>query len=272
MMDGPWRESSEIHEDGLRHCVIKDFDARAFCLVLAIIHGKNREVPRTIDFPTLVEVAVVVDYIEFVPERLLWICVAGVFREEEIFESCTRVAITQSLAPIPTWELPILTRVNDKIDQRRQQHLDEILSAVYTHLDHLREEDTCSIDCNAMLLGTLTKCLYAGYLLPSLTAPYGELSVSGAVKTVNGLTVPNWVSKVKLEHGESTRSATPDEVSQITRTRVHMSDSSWHYGEVMELLEHKCGFEQLISEVNGLESKIKGLRLESDLGFPRAAK
>jgi hypothetical protein len=150
MMDGPWREAHEIHDDGLRHWVLDDFDPDALAIVLNIIHGKSRRVPRIVQLEALVEIARIVDYVEcheavevysspwirqledtvpssyawYTTELAYWICIAGVFYEDKIFESCTRLAILESYIDIPTLGLPILPSVGgEQINYLRRSNL-----------------------------------------------------------------------------------------------------------------------------------------------------
>ncbi|KAI3322450.1 hypothetical protein HD806DRAFT_125188 [Xylariaceae sp. AK1471] len=313
MMDGPWREANEIHDDGLRHWVIEEFNLDAMAIVLHIIHGKNRQVLQTITLKMLVEVARIVDYAEcheamevyssiwirdlkktipesyapYPDELLYWICVAGVFHKDKIFESCTRLAILESHIDIPTFGLPILPVIGDKIVERRVHHLDRIFASVYSLLDHLSNNTKCSFECDAMLLGTLTKSMHANLFNPHPTKPYKSLSVTRAVKVVNNLSVPGWCSKVTVAsegNGNTVRKKgkvmNKQQKMIEKRAKRFLMAGSWpekpqvvleeleELEEPMELevLEHKCGFDELIATVNRLESEIKGFRLE-DLGM-----
>ncbi|KAH8162854.1 hypothetical protein CIB48_g5387 [Xylaria polymorpha] len=307
-----WREANEIHEDGLLHWGFDGFDVNAISTILSIIHGLNRRVPRTVDLRMLAQIARVVDYLDCHEVMELyasiwvnhlsnstpgsskedwdsWISITGVFQNPTIFQSWTRVAIVEKLNYPPSLELPILSLAYDIIDQRRQLHLNKILSCVYDHVNRLSEQKTCSVECDAILLGTLIRQMHANSL-PSLrpTEPYEGLSVTNVVKAIKGLSVPEWYSKVK-EVEEPSQSAfefwgATKKLSKMQQKKARLkskrrapSNDDWGFGgpveeieeEVREIVvnEHSCGFEELIATVRSLESEIKGLDLKKDLGI-----
>ncbi|KAI0545278.1 hypothetical protein F4679DRAFT_483392 [Xylaria curta] len=219
MMNGPWCEATRVYDDGLRRWVLEGFDLKAMIVVLNIIHGKNKDVsvddfhldiPWTIEFNTLVEIARIVDYVEcyevmkffasvwigvlkkdipvsYGADLLSWICVAGVFREREIFKECTRLAIVQSHSGVPTFGLPILPEISDEIDRLRVHYLDEIFQFAYRLVDELTSKNSCSSNCNATRLGVLARYMHDNALSPRPTSPYLRLSVDWAVGKINGL-------------------------------------------------------------------------------------
>ncbi|TGJ88664.1 hypothetical protein E0Z10_g53 [Xylaria hypoxylon] len=331
MMAGPSREANEVHDDGLLHLAFSGFDVDAISLILSVIHGLNRRVPRTVDLSMLAQIARIVDYLSCHEAMELyasiwidhlqgptnssredwdaWISVAGVFQNAGIFNRWTRVAIVQKLNCPPSLELPILSQAygklspppripsqpsnpstSDAIDQQRQLHLENIFSCIYDHMDRLSEQKTCSVECDAILLGTLVRQMRANSL-PSLcpTKPYEGLSVSSVVKTIKGLAVPEWYSKV---HGPEEPAPNPFEfwgapkkIDKLRRKKgktkvkktIQLSNDLGAYGIVEEVedeelvvIEHNCGFDELVATVNSLESKIQGLDLEDDLGIWRA--
>ncbi|KAI0537125.1 hypothetical protein GGR58DRAFT_358550 [Xylaria digitata] len=220
MMAGPWREANEVHDDGLLHWGFSGFDVSAVSIILSVMHGLNRRVPRTVDLGMLAQIARVVDYLSCHEVMELyasiwvahlqgptdsssradwdgWISVAGVFQNADIFKQWTRVAIIQKLNVPPSLELPILSQAYDAIDQRRQLHLGKIFAVIYDHMDRLIERKTCCVECDAILLGTLVRQMRA-HSFPRLrpTKPYEGMSVSSAVEAMRGLKVPEWYSKV----------------------------------------------------------------------------
>ncbi|KAI1302066.1 hypothetical protein F5Y03DRAFT_216802 [Xylaria venustula] len=309
MMTGPWREANETHDDGLHHWNFDGFDVDAVSIILSVIHGLNRRVPRTISLAMLAQIARVVDYLDChevmelyasiwvdhiadtapTPSREDWdgwISIAGVFQNPLNFKKWTRVAIMQKLNYPPSLELPILSQVYELIDQRRQLHLDKIVSCVYGHIDRLSEQKGCSGECDAILLGTLIRQLRANSL-PSIcpTRPYEGLSFSSVAKAVRGLTVPEWYSKVneteEFSHNPFEFWGAPKKTSKTphkkAKTKVKkkvpsngfISGSVEEFEELEDLVvaEHSCGFDGLLATVNSLESEIQGLDLENDLGI-----
>jgi hypothetical protein len=175
----------------------------------------------------------------------------------------------------------------DEIDQRRQAHLDKILACVYSHIDRLSEQKTCSPECDAILLGTLLRQLHANSL-SSLrpTRPYEGLSISSVVKAIRGLTVPEWYAKVNVvdepapnpfEFWGAPRKMTKLQAKKAklkARKKASSNDDGFfdpaREAEEMEEImvhEHTCGFDDLITTVNRLEAEIQGLDLEADFGI-----
>jgi hypothetical protein len=134
MLSGDWVEAKTIHSDGYRHVELEGFDPESTKIVLNILHGKTRRVPRTVDLELLAKIAVVVDDLECYEEvevfsdmwiasstatvpikydrdLILWILVSSVFRKPDLFRSTTQTAILWSPGPFETLGLPIRHRV-----------------------------------------------------------------------------------------------------------------------------------------------------------------
>ncbi|GAP83155.1 putative glutathione s-transferase [Rosellinia necatrix] len=216
-----------------------------------------------------------------------WISITGVFQNDDAFSKWTRVAIVKKENCSPSPELPVLSRAYDIIDQWRQAHLDKILDHIYNHVVRLSAQKTCSGECDSMLLGTLLRQMHTG----SLTCirpvrPYEGLSIGRVVKMVKGLSIPEWYSK---PHGADELAPNPSKFRGAPQkaTRLHpkkaelrakkkaVSTDGWgvanpdevdDFGDVV-VIEHECGFGDLIAAVTALESGIKGLNLEKDLGI-----
>ncbi|KAF2966944.1 hypothetical protein GQX73_g6620 [Xylaria multiplex] len=310
MMAGPWREANEVHADGLLHWTFSGFDVSAVSAILSVIHGLNRRVPRAVDLGMLAQISRVVDYLSCHEVMELWvsiwiarlqgptdsssradwdawISVAGVFQHAEIFKQWTRVAIIQKLNVPPSLELPILSQAYDVIDQRRQLHLGKIFACIYDHMDLLIERKTCSVECDAILLGTLVRQMRA-HSFPRLrpTKPYEGMSVSCAVEAMRGLKVPEWYSKVSgsdepgpnpFEFWGASKKASKTKEKRgkmKVKKQVQVPDGWGGYRapeeveELEELVvnEHTCGFDDLIAAVTSVEKEIQGLELEGDLG------
>ncbi|KAI1737650.1 hypothetical protein F4680DRAFT_450910 [Xylaria scruposa] len=211
MLSGPWLEATQVHDDGLRHWVIEGFDANAMSIVLSIMHNRHDNVPKTVQLEMLVEIARIVDYVGcydamvlyaktlWIPslkppildlsgtEIMLWICVAGVFREEEIFKECTRLAILGCDNDIPTLGLPILPEISEEINRCRERSIDELFTLIDDLVDRLTKGETrCSLECDSMYLGMITKQLHDKWLNPRPTSPYWGLSVNSVVSTIRG--------------------------------------------------------------------------------------
>lgn len=134
MLSGSWAEATTVYDDGCRHANLEVVDLEAFKILMDVIHGRSRKVPRTVSLYTLAKLAVLVDYFDChdvvgivsdlwveglkstVPESIckeliLWMFISSVFRVPEIFESTTEAAILRSTGPIGTMGLPIMDSI-----------------------------------------------------------------------------------------------------------------------------------------------------------------
>jgi hypothetical protein len=129
-------ESVRNELDGLFHIPALYWDAEAFLIVLQIVHGRNKQVPREVTLEMLAKIAVLEDYYYFgealdvftevwiqklvmspIPtvydrDLVLWIWIAWVFDIEEQFKEATFTAIMQSTESLRTLDLPIPTIVS----------------------------------------------------------------------------------------------------------------------------------------------------------------
>lgn len=135
-LTGGWAEGVATKE-GHYKIDAEDWDAEALRIVLYVIHGRNRHVPPTVTLEMLCKIAVIVDYYQLcealrfpcliwvdnlrssLPQAydrdlILWLCIAWVFENEEIFGIVTKVAINHSTEEIRGLCLPIPERVMDK--------------------------------------------------------------------------------------------------------------------------------------------------------------
>lgn len=129
-LSGPWIEASVKHIDGCYHMDATDWDSEALLILMHVIHGKTRSVPRHIDLEMLAKLAVLVDYYDcheaieiYCPlwvgslkdklpddygrDMVLWLLISHVFQQDDIFRQMTQVAALKSDGPVRTMELPI---------------------------------------------------------------------------------------------------------------------------------------------------------------------
>ncbi|KAI1501918.1 hypothetical protein F5X99DRAFT_181922 [Biscogniauxia marginata] len=274
MLANSWPDLAVVDpEKGLRHWTTDAVDLAAFAIVMDIVHGRNRGVPRAVDLDTLAKIAVIVDDLQcheavevfadmwiralepsasvaklsYSRELVLWTLVASVFHHAEIFRECTRIAIRNSTGPMPSLELPIRGKVIDTVESWRLELIDSIIASVYDLIDRLRDGKTSySFECESMSLGGLIKQIYSCYLLyPRPSRPYAGLSVSTMISLVRSFRTPKFppMSLVFNEYDD---------------------DCGGGSGP------RECGFETFLTpEMNALEARIKGLDLENDLGYAR---
>ncbi|KAI0531973.1 hypothetical protein GGR58DRAFT_491877 [Xylaria digitata] len=179
VLDGPFKES-QLASDSLRHVSAEGWDVEAFLIVMRIMHGQNRFVPKSLDLEMLANVAAIVDYYQC-REMLeafaeLWrlqmekhplpstigidlirlILVSGVFRWPDEFKAVTEIAQNQSTGTLDTLGLPIPESIIVAIDLQRCHFIGQLASVFDGMLERFYiEPPECSFDCASMRLGAL---------------------------------------------------------------------------------------------------------------------
>ena len=143
MYSPPWIEKLKRERDGLLPCPMDpSFDPDAFTIVMNVIHGRNRNVPRDVDLETLAKIAVITNFLQCYEsmevfsgiwigalqsslpdtcgrELVLWIMISSIFYNRNIFSSTTRTAILRSNGKIPDFDLPIHENIVRKFSESR---------------------------------------------------------------------------------------------------------------------------------------------------------
>jgi len=137
MLKGKWKEGNTIQTTGFVSVEVEDVDADALVILMDIIHGRTRSVPKAVDLEMLAKMAVLVDMYEcaevveiftdmwiahlqtalpsvYSRDAVLWICISWVFRQHDAFRSVTSAALKYSNGPIQPLGLPIPSRVVGK--------------------------------------------------------------------------------------------------------------------------------------------------------------
>ncbi|KAH7010138.1 hypothetical protein EDB80DRAFT_529762, partial [Ilyonectria destructans] len=217
MLEGPWMESHACHGP-LREISVGESDLEAFIIVLDIIHGHHRLVPRSLSLAMLAKVAVIVNYYDCVEvvevfsdhwlkglekdlptshgsESLLGLLVSWVFSSVDIFEKMTELAVRHSKCLIKVADLPIPGEILDSIDQSRQISVSRMFSALYTLLDSLTHEKAgYCFECSSMLLGSLTiESNKHEILSPRARAPFSGYSATAVQTIVSKIRSPTWL-------------------------------------------------------------------------------
>ncbi|CAN9266257.1 unnamed protein product [Alternaria alternata] len=201
-------ESVRNEIDGFFHVQASDWDPEAFLIVLQILHGRNKQVPRKVSLDMLAKIAILEDYYTFgesldvftemwvqelmkvsVPkvycrDLVLWIWVAWLFDKDQQFKQATTVAIKQSTEALRTLHLPIPAILSDEIDNTRYQAIEFVIEALHGRLERYRSADyVCPSDanqsfmCGSFLFGSLTKELSRLELMsPRPEVPFPGLS------------------------------------------------------------------------------------------------
>lgn len=129
-LSGTWVESG-VSNASQRFIHAEGWDEPALLILMNIIHGRTRRVPRTISLETLAKIAIITDYYQFHEpvevfsemwirnleheaasmkagrDLVLWILVSRVFSDAKLFREATKMAMRQSSGLILAPGLPI---------------------------------------------------------------------------------------------------------------------------------------------------------------------
>ncbi|KAF7908519.1 uncharacterized protein EAF01_004274 [Botrytis porri] len=179
-----FKEGRELASAGKIEIALPDDDPDAFAILMCIIHGRTRNVPREIDLDLLSRISTLVDKYqlhevveimsdrwislleaelpeEFTDDFLPWLSISWVFEKPSIFKEVTRIAERQSNGKIgeDRDDIPIPNRVLDAIQARRLTAIADAYSTVETILNTGKHHCTAprkdSFECSGMVLGTL---------------------------------------------------------------------------------------------------------------------
>lgn len=130
-----FKEAMPDESDGLHHWKFEAiFDPEAFEIMIKVIHGKNRDIPRTVNTELLAGISAIVDDLEchdnvwffakgwlldlrYVAPPIMCkevaqvILISFVFNDPILFEASAKTAITSNLSAMPTFGLPIRPKV-----------------------------------------------------------------------------------------------------------------------------------------------------------------
>ncbi|KAJ3532291.1 hypothetical protein NM208_g8507 [Fusarium decemcellulare] len=217
MFAGPYVEG-KADDRGLRQVRASDWDPEAFTLLLDIIHGYHRDVPKAVSLELLAKLAIIVDYYQchesidvyvdiwlghlkknpptaYGQDCMLWILISQVLSRADMFESMTGLALEYSTKLIEAKDLPLPAGLLSIINKERQVIIAPVFTEIYGNLDALMGGSVCFYECSCMLLGSLTKVLSKrGILNPRITRPYNGFSVADVKRMVDRIRSPKWVT------------------------------------------------------------------------------
>ena len=207
MLRGPWAESEGRNGDGTREIeiVATEWDTEALLIVLNIIHGRNRSVPRPVSLEMLANIAAIVDYYDcheavevfvdlWIPllestiptsygiDCVLWLCISSVFSQDNTLRKMVELAIMDSTEPILAMGLPIPVRLLGKQSTALktayllhvliytgidaiEESKKELIAKILQMLDDLVESLTTEADC-----GYQCQSILLGHLLRGMRA------------------------------------------------------------------------------------------------------
>lgn len=145
MLNGNFKEGRALKTDGHIDVTLPDDDAAAFRIILHIVHGRNRLVPRVINLDCLLKIAVLVDkyqmvevveaysegWIKTLKPTLFgnlssdigrWVCISWVFGLAPEFEILTRIVVEQLDGKIPEGFMDYLP-VPEAVYRKSDKHI-----------------------------------------------------------------------------------------------------------------------------------------------------
>ncbi|CVK84800.1 uncharacterized protein FMAN_01727 [Fusarium mangiferae] len=187
-------EANEIYLTG--------WDAKALATVLNVIHGRNAQIPRNVNFEFLTQVASIVHHLKcteavqllsafwlstleqdtvtcFNSNCILWLFNSWVFSWGKEFSHCAQLVLSHYRGPdtVILRDLP-LTEVLDKIDGMRIVLIKKVFTALENLEQTLSTERGCPeagyVQCTAMALGALIR---GKRTFRNVEEPYNGLSI-----------------------------------------------------------------------------------------------
>ncbi|CAJ0549952.1 Ff.00g065470.m01.CDS01 [Fusarium sp. VM40] len=219
MFEREYCETQKSEVDGLYHWKIEPlFDPEALKIVLRALHAQAQDLPDQVSLDMMVSIAEVVDDLlchqalsffvkvwitrlspsqsvssQMCDDLVKWIFVASVFRLDDKFKQATRTAIMYSTGPIDILGLPMRLDISDKIEQNRQDLLQDLINQLHTVLDNLCSGHSCVIpQCALTMIGALTKQMHINnFHSPRPTRPFLNLSLSSTLAAVRCFDSPS---------------------------------------------------------------------------------
>ncbi|KAF5690406.1 hypothetical protein FGLOB1_14652 [Fusarium globosum] len=152
MFQRDYHETQKSEVDGFYHWKIEPlFDPEALRMVMKVIHAQAQDLPDEVTLQSIASIAEVVDDLqchdalsffvkawinrlsESVPSRMCdelvqWIFIASVFGLNEKFKHATRMAVMHSKGSIDILGLPMRPDIVDKIEQKRQDLVEDLIA------------------------------------------------------------------------------------------------------------------------------------------------
>ncbi|KAJ8067205.1 hypothetical protein OCU04_004570 [Sclerotinia nivalis] len=276
-----FKEGRELASTGKVEISLPDDDPDAFAILMCIIHGRTRSVPREIDLDLLSRISTLVDKYqlhevveimsdrwisqlefelpeEFTNDLLPWLSISWVFEKPSIFKEITRIAERQSKGRIgeDRDDIPIPDRVLDAIQERRLTAITDAYSIVETILHtgkhHCSAPRKSSFECSGMVLGTLLQSSTKLSIFPVLDLTNTDLTFNHVVNQIRKVVVVALCDSLSPFKGFEYHHWSTHGVKQAIDT------------ELANLEKRLCGLE--------IEDFKKGKRAQAKLKLPARAK
>ncbi|EER28073.1 hypothetical protein CPC735_034090 [Coccidioides posadasii C735 delta SOWgp] len=217
----------------------EDWKSGPFLILMNIIHGRTKKVPRTVTIDVLTEIASLVDYyeclevVEIMAEiwtskitiphvtlkdiaQCIWL--SYTFRWESKFKTWTKRAILTLEGPLYTQGLPIRDRILNEIQERREESIERIVAYLHGLLAEFTKTEPCCTECSCMMLGALTRALSMMHLLsPRPSRPFSRLNLRDMLDGLAKIYSPKWYLKY---HGREAHKCSLESIIQPTLNSV----------------------------------------------------
>jgi hypothetical protein len=144
-----WSKGTRLRTNEMAQIPIKDFKPETLLVLLNVVHGHDRKVPRSVSFQQLVELTLAIDFFqcneaveifaamwinslrssvpsEWSPDTKKWIMIASVFKDHTIFAITTKSAIVAGTCDFTTEGLPIPAFVPGKSIKPTSYHCSKV--------------------------------------------------------------------------------------------------------------------------------------------------
>ncbi|KAJ4263576.1 hypothetical protein NW762_006396 [Fusarium torreyae] len=213
MLHGPWIEGNSS-TSFVREISATEWNPQALAVVLNVLHGRFRQVPRIISIKFFVDITIIAEYYQceeamqfcaetwyadaykpletFCKKSIMWLYIAWVFPWPDLLLTMTKVALkhSQGLDTVKTKDLPV-AQVLGIVDEARQELIGRLLVGIDELHDKLSTEFGCprnkSIGCSATTLGSLVRGTRP---LDHLDAPFEGHSVAEVLGIIQDLDHP----------------------------------------------------------------------------------
>ncbi|OQE20854.1 hypothetical protein PENFLA_c015G04403 [Penicillium flavigenum] len=200
MLKACWAEGVALSTNGSVEIPVNDCKPEILLIILNIIHGRSRQVPRKLSLPQLTDIAVATDFFQchealelfagtwiqdlkplilssFSEDTKKWMMIAWVFKSNDILRETETIAMQQGTGPFHTSNLPIPKSIKDKIDQARQKYIELLQEKIGERIETLlnspaaKKKSCCAPGCDAKHLGLVLRELTENKISYSASVP-----------------------------------------------------------------------------------------------------
>ncbi|TVY45141.1 hypothetical protein LSUB1_G000720 [Lachnellula subtilissima] len=214
-------EGRVLRTEGKLTLPLPEEEPDVMIIILHIIHGQNRKVPRQVSLDLFSKLAAAVNYYHiqevvelfsdiwieglkknplptsYTPEVLRWLFIFWVFRKEDGFRNMTRILQRESdenlwdeANAVPTIPASIIST----LQKNRIEGIKALIQVIYDIINKYAAADTlCDNDqsaCDASVLGTIMKSSAAMGIWPQPERPYPNLTYKAIVERIEEIQFP----------------------------------------------------------------------------------